>query len=135
MKIAIVVGEFHKAMADVMVESASKEIVAAGHEVAEVFFVPGSYEGPLAMQSLLSRDDVAAGVFLGYIERGETLHGEVMGHVTHAAMMDISLRLEKPIGMGIIGPGATLEQAEKRKADYAAAAARAAVTMLARLKR
>lgn len=132
MKLAIVCGEFHKEMADVMVASASKVIADAGHE-AEVFWVPGSYEAPLAMQQLIKREDIIAGVFLGYIERGETLHGEVMGHVTHAAMTKLSLDYSKPIGMGVIGPGATLEQAEKRKADYAAAAARAALTMLERL--
>ncbi len=133
MKIGIVSGEFHKEIAQVMVDSATSVITSAGHE-AEIFWVPGSYEAPIAMQKLLKRDDVVAGVFLGYIERGETLHGEVMGHVTHAAMTKLSLDYSKPIGMGVIGPGATLEQAEKRKADYAAAAARAALTMIERLK-
>lgn len=133
MKVAIVCGEFHKEMADVMVASATKVIVEAGYE-AEVFWVPGSYEAPIAMQQMLKREEVLAGVFLGYIERGETLHGEVMGHVTHAAMTKLSLDYSKPVGMGVIGPGATLEQAEKRKSDYAAAAARAALAMIERLK-
>jgi 6,7-dimethyl-8-ribityllumazine synthase len=133
MKIGIVCGEFHKDLAQVMVDSATKVITDAGHET-ELIWVPGSYEAPLAMQKLLKLAEIDAGVFLGYIERGETLHGEVMGHVSHAAMTQLSLDYSKPIGMGVIGPGATLEQAEKRKSDYAAAAARAALTMLERLK-
>ena len=92
--------------------------------------VPGSYETPLAAQVLLERSDVDALVVLGYIERGETLHGEVMGHVVHRALLDASLRHRKPVGFGFIGPGALPRQAEKRKDEYARAAVRAAVQML-----
>ena len=132
MKLAIVCGEFHKEMAQVMVDSAMKTISDAGH-TAEIFWVPGSYEAPIAMQKMLEQAEIDAGVFLGYIERGETLHGAVMGQVTHQVMTEMSLRLKKPIGVGVIGPGATLEQAQKRKVDYAAAAAVAAMTMVERL--
>ena len=66
-------------------------------------------------------------VVLGYIERGETLHGEVMGHVVHAALVQLQLSHRKPIGLGIIGPGATAEQAEARKVSSARAAVHAAL--------
>jgi 6,7-dimethyl-8-ribityllumazine synthase len=66
-------------------------------------------------------------VVLGFIERGQTQHGEVMGHVVHRALVDLELKHRKPVGIGIIGPGATSEQAEKRKVDYARAAVRAAL--------
>jgi 6,7-dimethyl-8-ribityllumazine synthase len=69
-------------------------------------------------------------VVLGYIERGETLHGEVMGHTVHAAIVQLQLQYKRPIGIGIIGPGATKEQAELRKTDYAAAAVRATMRSL-----
>jgi len=48
--------------------------------------VPGAYETPLVAKKLLARKDVDALVVLGFIERGETLHGEVMGHVVHRAL-------------------------------------------------
>jgi 6,7-dimethyl-8-ribityllumazine synthase len=54
-----------------------------------------------------------------------------MGHVVHAALVQLQLRYRKPAGIGIIGPGATLEQAATRKEPYARAAVRA---MLASLK-
>jgi 6,7-dimethyl-8-ribityllumazine synthase len=50
-----------------------------------------------------------------------------MGHVVQQTLVDLQLKHRKPVGIGIIGPGATLEQAEKRKVDYARAAVRAAV--------
>jgi 6,7-dimethyl-8-ribityllumazine synthase len=92
--------------------------------------VPGSYEVPLVADALLSRESIDALVVLGYIERGETLHGEVMGHTVHQALVQLQLQHKKPIGIGIIGPGATAEQAQVRKESYAAAALRAAVRSL-----
>ena len=135
MKLGIVIGEFHKKLAQSMLKAAKDEIVHGGHEVEEVIWVPGSYEAPLAMQHILARDDIDAAVLLGYIELGETLHGEVMGHVVHHAITDLSLKYQKPVGIGVIGPGATREQAEKRKEAYAAKAAKAAITLAKRLKK
>src|SRR5262249_35061100 len=105
-----------------------------GAEVAVTARVPGSYELPLVVSTILKSGKVRAVVVLGYIERGETQHGEVMGHVVHGALMRLSIRHGKPIGLGIIGPGATAEQAEARKDAYARSAVRAALASLATLK-
>ena len=79
---------------------------------------------------MLEDDRIDLVVVLGYIEKGETLHGEVMGHVVQRALIDLQLKYRKPIGLGIIGPGATTEQAESRKTGYAEDASRAAFSML-----
>jgi 6,7-dimethyl-8-ribityllumazine synthase len=50
-----------------------------------------------------------------------------MGHVVHGALVQLQFKYHKPVGVGIIGPGATAEQAELRKTGYARAAARAAM--------
>jgi 6,7-dimethyl-8-ribityllumazine synthase len=92
--------------------------------------VPGCYELPFVANLAFQRSDCDFLVAVGYIERGETLHGEVMGHVVSRALVDLSLKHEKPIGLGIIGPGATLDQANKRKEEYARAAVRAALACL-----
>lgn len=125
MKIGIVIGEFHKELAEAMLDDAKK--AAEGHDV-EVVWVPGSYETLLPVKKFLSRDDINCVVVLGYIEKGETLHGEEMGHTISLLLKKLELEYEKPVGMGIIGPGATLEQAKKRIA-YAGAAVRAALKM------
>jgi 6,7-dimethyl-8-ribityllumazine synthase len=128
--IGIVVGDFHQELAEAMVTSARAEAARIGVDVPVVVQVPGSYEVPLVADALLARDSIDALVVLGYIERGETLHGEVMGHAVHQALVQLQLRYKKPIGIGIIGPGATFEQAQTRKEPYAAAALRAAVRSL-----
>lgn len=127
-RVAIVAAEFNRPLVDVMVASALDEAKQAGARVTtEPVRVPGCYETPVVVSNLIARKDVEAVVVLGYIERGETQHGEVMGHVVHAALVDLAIREGKPVGVGIIGPGATAAQAEVRKESYARAAVRAAL--------
>ncbi len=126
-RVAILAAEFNQKLMDAMIEAALNEVAAVGAALVRVVRVPGSYEIPLIADALLAQDGVDALVVLGYIERGETLHGEVMGHVVHNALVQLQLRYRKPAGVGIIGPGATAAQAETRKIDYACAAVRAAV--------
>ena len=128
-RLALLVAEFNRPLVDAMLRSATAEAEKLGARVTVSVRVPGSYETPLAAETLLRRSTVDALVVLGYIERGETGHGEVMGHIVHRALVEASLRHEKPIGLGLIGPGATLRHAERRKDEYARAAVRAAVRM------
>jgi 6,7-dimethyl-8-ribityllumazine synthase len=129
-RIALVVAEFNRPLVDAMLKAALDEAKKLGATVTERVRVPGSYETPLAAESLLRRSAVDALVVLGYIERGETQHGEVMGHVVHRALVEAGIRHEKPVGFGFIGPGATRRHAEARKDEYARAAVRAAVRMV-----
>jgi 6,7-dimethyl-8-ribityllumazine synthase len=131
--LAFVVAEFHRAISEVMLETARDEAGKLGAAVSEVRSVPGCYETPLVAEALLAKRGVDAVVVLGFIERGETLHGEVMGHVVHRALVEASLRAKKPVGLGIIGPGATLPQAEVRKVPSARAAVRAVLRSLEEL--
>jgi 6,7-dimethyl-8-ribityllumazine synthase len=129
-RLAIVAAEFNRPLIDAMIRGAESEAKDRGADVTHAVLVPGCYEVPLLARRLIGRTDVDAIVVLGYIERGETQHGEVMGHVVHAALMELSLAHQKPIGLGVIGPGATSEQAELRKDAYARAAVRAALASL-----
>jgi 6,7-dimethyl-8-ribityllumazine synthase len=127
-RMAIVAAEFNRPLVDVMVASALDEAKKHGASVSrEPLRVPGCYETPLVVSQILARKDVDAVVVLGYIERGETQHGEVMGHVVQGALVQLAIDHGKPVGIGIIGPGATASQAEDRKEPYARAAVRAAL--------
>ena len=128
-RIGIIGAEFHSEMTDSMVESAKIEAQEGGATVAACVRVPGSYEMPLVAELLIVRDDIDALVALGCIERGETMHGEVMGHVVHRALVQLQITHRKPIGLGIIGPGASVEHMEVRKDGYARAAVKAAIQM------
>ena len=129
-RIAVVAADFNKGIVEPMIEAALAELSAAGATMAGLHRVAGAYETPLVVDALLSRSDVDAAVVLGYIEKGQTLHGEVMGHVVHATLVELQLRYKKPAGLGIVGPGATLEQAEVRKLGSARAAVAAVLRNL-----
>ena len=124
---ALIVAEFARAITDVMAAEAAAEAEACGAQMCSVHRVPGAYETPLIADAVLARSGIDFVVVLGFIERGETLHGEVMGNVVHSKLVELQLKHRKPLGIGIIGPGATTVQAEARKVDYARAAVRAAM--------
>lgn len=129
-RIAIVAADFNEAIVQPMIDKALETLKEFECAVDIVLSVPGAFELPLVLDAVLQRDDVDAAVALGYIERGETLHGEVMGHVVYKSILDLQLTYGKPVGIGIIGPGAVLKQAKKRNVAYGQAAAEAAVRTL-----
>ncbi|MBI4250637.1 6,7-dimethyl-8-ribityllumazine synthase [Candidatus Uhrbacteria bacterium] len=128
-RIALVVATFHTSVIEVMAAEAKKTIDEMNGRLASYTEVPGAYEIPLAVQHALRNPLIDAVVALGSIEKGETLHGEVMGYVVHTALMRLQLDYDKPVGFGIIGPGATTAQACKRAADTARRAVEAVCHM------
>ena len=122
---AVIAAEFNKPLIDAMLAVAIEAFRQAGHVPRRIVRVPGAYELPLMASVELAKPDIAGLIVLGYIEKGETLHGEVMGHVVCRALVEIQLKEQKPIGLGIIGPGATAEQAQVRHVGCATAAVKA----------
>ena len=92
-----------------MLEDARLSAMAMVCQVlTKVVFVPGTYEGtPLILENMLMDDSLDAACVLGYIEKGSTLHGEEMGNTCSLIFKQLELEYRKPVGMGIIGPGAT----------------------------
>ena len=117
--IAIVAGSYHKESVELMVEKAKEIATDTNLIVEEVSWVPGSMEVPLQIKRLFLRDSIDGAVVLGIIENGETKHGLVMGQAVTNALIDLQIASMKPIGFGIIGPGAKSEQIEKRLLPYA----------------
>ncbi|MDG1552634.1 MAG: 6,7-dimethyl-8-ribityllumazine synthase, partial [Candidatus Poseidonia sp.] len=86
----------------------------------QVVWVPGSMEVPLALDRMLESCDAAA--CLGIIEKGETQHGLAMGQAVIKTILELQLKHNKPIGLGIIGPGAEQHHIEPRLEPHARAA-------------
>ncbi|WP_213807202.1 6,7-dimethyl-8-ribityllumazine synthase [Granulicella sp. dw_53] len=125
--IGIVVAEFSPDISEAMLMAARDETTILGVEIAIVSHVHGAYEIPLIADALLRKEHVTSVVVLGFIEKGETQHGEVMAHTVSTLLLNSSLQHEKAIGYGIIGPDASWDQANTRKELYARAAVRAAI--------
>lgn len=128
--LGIIVGEFHKQWAERMLDVAKSRAEELNAKVAEVVWVPGSFEVPLALERMLRKKDIDAVAVLGVIEKGQTQHGEVIGHTVAAKMLELGLKHDKPVGLGIVGPGVTHGQARVRLDGQARGAVNAAVKML-----
>ena len=129
MNIAIVCGSFHKSEVSKMLEWASDEASQQGLTLKDVVWVPGAMEVPLALNRLLARDDIQGAACLGIIEKGHTQHGLAMGQSVMQSIIDLQLTWDKPVGLGIIGPGAEPEHIGPRLEPHARAAVAAISAM------
>ncbi len=114
MKIAIVVSDFNSDVTARMLERARGHAEVLAVEVGRVVHVPGVYDMPLVIKRLLKREDVDAVVLLGAVIQGDTGHDEVVIDAAAGAAGRLSLEFEKPVGLGITGPGMTHQQALDR---------------------
>tara|TARA_B100000686_G_scaffold132507_1_gene139460 strand:+ start:2841 stop:3236 length:396 start_codon:yes stop_codon:yes gene_type:complete len=130
MRLGIVCGSFHRDEVERMLEYARDEAASKNWEVVDVAWVPGSMEAPLALDRMLRQDEMDGAVVLGIIERGETDHGLVMGQSVTKAVIELQITHNKPIGLGIIGPGAEPEHIEPRLEPHARAAVGAVAAMI-----
>ena len=129
-KIALVCARFHRENVETMLELAHSRAEDFGIEVGEVIWVPGSLEIPLALKGLICRDDIDGAACLGIIEKGETQHGLVLGQAIVKTILELQLEYDKPIGLGIIGPGAEPEHVGSRLAPHARGAIDAIAAVL-----
>lgn len=88
-KIAIVCGSFHQSEVQRMLEWATDEAIKSDLSVEEVVWVPGAMEVPLALDRLLSREDIEGAACLGIIEKGQTQHGLAMGQAVIKSIIEL----------------------------------------------
>jgi 6,7-dimethyl-8-ribityllumazine synthase len=112
-----------------MLEYAKDEANSKNAEICEIIWVPGSMEVPLALERLLKKNEIDAAITLGIIELGETQHGLAMGQAVIGSIIELQIKHGKPIGLGIIGPGAEEHHIEPRLEPHARAAVGAVVAM------
>ena len=131
-KIGAVVAEFNFDITSMMLELAKEHAKFLDAEITEVFPVRGLYDMAIAIQKLLDEWKVDAVITLGAVIEGDTQHDEIV--VQHAArkITDLSLEYNKPVTLGISGPGMTRLEAHKR-VEYGKRAVEAAVKLVKRL--
>ena len=133
MKIGIVVAEFNYDITYMMLERAKAHAEFLGVEVKQVVKVPGVYDMPLAIKKLLEHKSIDGVVTLGAVIEGETEHDDVVIQQTARKITDLALEYDKPVGLGITGPGMSRLQAEER-VERAKSAVEAVVKLYNRLK-
>lgn len=114
MKMGIVVSEYNWDITMMMLERAKEHAKFLGADVIQVTKVPGVFDIPLALKKMLERKDIDCAVTLGAVLEGETEHDQVIMHQAARKITDLSVNYEKPVGLGITGPGMSRLQAEDR---------------------
>jgi 6,7-dimethyl-8-ribityllumazine synthase len=127
--LGIVVSEFNYEITSMMQKRAEEHAKFLGAKVVEVITTPGSYDMPLMVKKLLENKNIDAVVALGAIIEGDTEHDEVIASQLTRKLMDLSLEYNKPVGLGVSGPGQTRAQATQRIDNYPVRAVEAAVKL------
>lgn len=135
MNIAIVTAEFNEKITSRMLEIAKEKAKSLQITVRYSCMVPGAYDMPIIVDSLLSKKDVDAVVTLGAIIKGQTKHDEVIAHVTTKSLTELSLRHKKPVTLGISGPGMQERHAYARIRPVAERAVEAAAKLIQELEK
>jgi 6,7-dimethyl-8-ribityllumazine synthase len=135
LNIAIVVAEFNSEITSKMLDLAMEKAKALKLNVKYTCKVPGVFDMPLLIDMLLQKKNIEAVVTLGAVIKGQTKHDELIAHVTVKALVDLSIKYQKPVTLGITGPGMSDRQAHQRIRPVAERAVEAAKKLSEELKR
>lgn len=130
----MVAAEFNYDVTMMMIERARAEAEFLDVAISETIMVPGVFEIPLAVQTMLERTDVDAVITIGAVITGETDHDQVVISQASRQIADLSLKYGKPVAFGITGPNMTQLQAVDR-IEKGRDVVDAAVKMLKRLEK
>ena len=132
-KVLIVVANYYPKISEELKKRAKK--VKKAHTDHEEITVPGIFEIPVVIAKNINSYD--GFVALGCVIKGETPHFEIISKATINAIMDLSVKFNKPIGNGIItclNKKQALERADPTKRNKGGEAARAVLSVLGILK-
>ncbi len=129
-----VVSEYNFDITMMMLERAKAHAEFLGCKVKDVVSVPGVYDIPFALKRLIRQGDIDCVVALGAVIEGETDHDDVVIQHSARKIIDISLEADKPVGLGITGPGMSRGQAQAR-IENARSAVEACVKLLKNTKK
>ena len=99
------VSEFNQEVTSRMLSVAQEKAKTLKLKITYTCRVPGTYDMPIIVNVLLQKKDVDGVVTLGAIIKGQTKHDEVIAHSAARALTELSLKYQKPVSLGITGPG------------------------------
>lgn len=114
MNIAIVVSEFNDEITSKMLDVAIEKAKDLKLNIKFTCKVPGVFDMPIVIDSLLKKKEIDAVVTLGAVIKGQTKHDELITNATARAITELSIKYQKPVTLGITGPGMSDKQAQAR---------------------
>ncbi len=135
MNIAIVVSEFNDEVTLKMLEVALEKARSLKMTISHTCKVPGVFDMPIVIDALLRKKEVDGVITLGAVIKGQTKHDELISGVTVKALTELALKYQKPVSLGITGPGMSDRQAHQRIRPVAERAVEAALRLYDELKK
>lgn len=100
-RVAIISSSWHLDICNDLIAGARRALSAAQVDRTEVFFVPGSFEIPLASQYALESGFDAV-IALGLVLEGDTPHFDYVCQGVTQGILNVSLKYGKPVGYGVL---------------------------------
>ncbi|MBI1829583.1 MAG: 6,7-dimethyl-8-ribityllumazine synthase [Thaumarchaeota archaeon] len=135
MNIAIVVSEFNDEITSKMLDVAVEKAKNLKINIKFTCRVPGVFDMPIVIDSLLKKKEIDAVVTLGAVIKGQTKHDELITNATVRAITELSIKYQKPVTLGITGPGMSDRQAMARIRPVAERAVEAAEKIAEQLRK
>ncbi|MEA2037898.1 MAG: 6,7-dimethyl-8-ribityllumazine synthase [Nanoarchaeota archaeon] len=133
-KLGLVISDYNADITHLMGKIATEHAEFLGAKVEKTIRVPGAFDMPLAVNSLVKRKDINGVVALGAVIEGDTKHDEIVAHNVARKIADLSVQSGKPVSLGVSGPGMTRADGVKRIDGYAKRSVESALKMIRRLK-
>ncbi len=127
--------EFNEKVTSKMLEVAQEKARLLKLNVKYTCKVPGIFDIPLLVDTLLEKKEIDAVVTLGAAIKGKTKHDELIANVTATRLTKLSLKHKKPVTLGITGPGMGERQAYARIRPVAERAVEAALKISQELEK
>src|SRR3970282_368925 len=118
LNIAIVVSEFNEEVTSRMLSVAEEKAKMMKLKINYTCKAPGAYDMPIIVDALL-----------------QTKHDEVIAHSTAHALTALSIKYQKPVSLGITGPGMQERHAYARIRPVAERAVESVVKIFNELQR
>ena len=132
-KILIINSNYYKDISKSLVSSTKKELFKKKYHI-KILEVSGIFEIPIAIRKNIYKYD--GFIALGCVIKGQTPHFDLISTSTFKAILDLSIKFNKPVGNGII-TAFNLGQAKNRskktsgkKPNKGSEAARALIAIL-----
>ncbi len=127
--------EFNQKVTSKMLEVAQEKARLLKLNVKYTCKVPGIFDIPLLVDTLLEKKEIDAVVTLGAAIKGKTKHDELIANATATRLTKLSLKHKKPVTLGITGPGMGERQAYARIRPVAERAVEAALKISQELEK
>jgi len=115
MRMGIIVSEWNFEITGSLLKGATETLIRHGMQPDQlvVYYVPGSFELPLAASWLIEQMKPDAVICLGCVIQGETRHFEFISHAVSQGITNLGLKTKVPVVFGVLTPD-TIEQARDR---------------------